>query len=457
MSSSRSELLAVALASLLTSCSLGAVQRTECEASACQAAFGFGSVCRDDGFCERVEPRPRCERTFPEDLFTRPEEHRDTIVIGSLMDRSLATQEARENAAELAIRSANDTGGLDGRPFGIVFCDIQENNAYDGLTREMAATDSARFLADELGLPAIIGPSASEDVQAVFLELQQTLVMSPSATGPALTAIDETAPTDRTPGLLWRTAPPDTIQASAIATDMRSRSVGSVAVIHATDAYGDGIAQAFFDAFGDAELLPFDNDSVLAEQIVLAGGLDVDEVLFVSSQTEEAAGFINAVAGNAGYDAKGIFLTDSAANADFVDATRGAMARWPQIRGTRPSLPSGPVYEIFASRYRTEFTEDPASFSFTAHAYDAAWLVLYGVAWAHHRENVISGQTIARGLRRISSGEAQTIQPSTFQPIVTAFSNGQSVDVSGASGALDYDPATEETSAPIEVWTVDDL
>lgn len=462
MSSSRSErALLVAAAALLASCSLGGVPRSECDPEGCQAAFGFGSVCGDDGFCRSVEPEPRCERTFPEDLFLRPELHRDRIVIGSLMDRSLATQEARENAAALAIRSANDQGGLGGRPFGIVFCDIQEANAIDSRTRTEAAVHTATFLANELRLPAIIGPSASEDVQAVFLALKQswqssthrTLVMSPAATGPGLTGIDVTMPTDDNPGLLWRTAPPDTIQASAIATDMRSRSVTEVAIIHSADAYGDGIAAAFQEAFGGGTLLPFSNQSELAEAIVAAGGSDADEVLFVSSQTSEAVGFVNAIASNTNYDDKGVFLTDSAANADFKRDTMGAMARWDQIRGTRHSLPSGPVYEIFASRYRTEFTDDPASFSFTAHAYDAAWLVLYGIAWAHHQEGAIDGTGIAVGLRHVSSGSRQTIQPSTFPAIVTAFANGESVDVNGASGELDYDPETEETTAPIEYWT----
>lgn len=468
MSSSRSErVLAALLASCvlgacsLGGCSLGAVQRTGCEAEDCQAAFGFGSLCGEDGFCQRVEASPRCTRTFPEDLFTRPLEHRDTIVIGSLMDRRLDTQRAREDAAEIAFRSANDTGGLDGRPFGIVFCNIAEDNALDSLTRQEAAVASAIYLAEELRVPAIIGPSSSADVQAVFLAVREhgTLVMSPAATSPALTAIDAQEPTDAAPGLLWRTAPPDTIQARAIVSDMRSRSVASVAVIHATDAYGEGIAQAFLDGFGDgATLLPFDNGSVLAEQVVVAGGLDVDEVLFVSSLTDEASGFINAIAGNAAYDDKGLFLTDSAANPDFVTDTSGSMARWPQIRGTRPSLPSGPVYEIFASRFRTEYMgRDPGPFSFTAHAYDAAWLVLYGIAWAHHQENAINGITIARGLRHVSSGTAHDIQPSTFQPIVSSFANGDGVDVSGASGTLDYDPATEETAGPTEVWTVADL
>lgn len=451
---------ALALSVLAAGCSLGTVPREACEADACQQAFGFGSVCGADGFCTRAPQSPRCTHTFPEDLLTRPESHRDTIVIGNLMDRSLATHVARENAAELAIRSANDTGGLDGRPFGVVFCTIEENNAFDSLTRQEAAVASARYLAEDLGLPAIVGPASSADTQAVFLALSDTgtLVISPSATSPALTGIDVTSPSDETPGLLWRTAPPDSLQARAIAADLQARGVTRIAVVHATDAYGDGIATELVSAFdGTLDLLPFDNDSVLAEQVVSAASMDVEEVLFVSSQTAQAAAFVNATAGLTGFDGKGIFLTDSAANADFVAATGGASARWPQIRGTRPQLPSGRVYDVFRSRYQTVFADDPEAYSFTAHAHDAAWLVLYGIAWSSAREGAISGLGIARGLRRVSGGAAQDVTPSAFQQIVAAFGRGEGVDVSGASGALDFDPSTEETEGVIELWTVDEL
>jgi hypothetical protein len=38
--------------------------------------------------------------------------------------------------------------------------------------------------------------------------------------------------------------------------------------------------------------------------------------------------------------------------------------------------------------------------------------------------------------------------------VVSAFRRGGEVNVSGASGELDFDPVTRDASAPIEVWTV---
>src|SRR5690606_38317170 len=125
-----------------------------------------------------------------------------------------------------------------GRELGIVFCTIEENTELDELARVDAALETADFLVHDLGVPAIIGPSSSSDVQAVFTALRDTgtLVISPAATSPALTDIDVTSPTDDTPGLLWRTAPPDSLPGAAIASDMSARAISKVAVIHAVGA-----------------------------------------------------------------------------------------------------------------------------------------------------------------------------------------------------------------------------
>lgn len=449
-----------ALAALATSCSLGTVSQDACETDGdCQQAFGFGAVCGEEGLCERAEPNPRCTRTYPDDLLGAPERYADTLVIGSLMDRSLETHEARERSAELAFTQANDSEGIEGRSVGIVFCTIEESSDFDSLSRTEAAVASAEYLVDSLGVPAILGPPASSDTQAVFTTIRDrgALVISPSATSPALTDIDTTSPTDESPGLLWRTAPPDSLQGTVIAGDMSMRGVSDVAVIHATGPYGEGLARQFELSFGgDVTLFPFDDTTARDTAISEAGAGAFDEVLFISSQTPDAVAFLNASALLSSYDGKGIFLTDSAANADFLGGTRSAAsARYPQIRGTRPSIPSGFVYDAFVAAYGAEYGgEDVSRFSFTAHSYDAAWMLVYGMAWALLQEDAIGGRAIARGLRRLSEGRELEVRPASFQAVIQAFREGAGVDLVGASGELDYAPDTEETAGPVDVWTV---
>jgi ABC-type branched-subunit amino acid transport system substrate-binding protein len=118
-------------------------------------------------------------------------------------------------------------------------------------------------------------------------------------------------------------------------------------------------------------------------------------------------------------------------------------------------LPEGSAYDAFVASYAVAYPDDDVTGrSFTAHSYDAAWLLACGAAWAHYQEGGISGLNIARGLRQLSSGVARNLQSDEWPPLLNAFEAGESVDVVGASGELDYDPITGETSGPIELWQI---
>jgi len=454
----------------LAGCSLGNTDVGECESTAqCRTAFGFGSVCSAEGFCEAAPVESRCASTFPPDLFDSPTEHADRIVFGNLMDRSLATHRARELSARLALKQANGEGGIAGRPLGLVFCTVEEDLEFDELSRMDAAVYTARYLVNTLELPGLIGPASSDDVQAVFLDLadRDIVIVSPSATSPALTPLDPEQVDDDNPGRLWRTAPPDSLQGAAIAFDMREPGAGreavvdEVAVIHAVGAYGEALSAVFAEEFtrlgGTATLTAFANENERDEAIATAATSGVDEVLFVSSQTEDSIDFMNAAAVNGGFDGKRIFLPDAAANSDLLQ--RADPARFPVVRGTRQA-PRDPaedlVYGQFVGAYAGEYGENVNQFSFTANAFDAAWLLAYGAAWALQQEGGLSGGGIARGLRRVSAGTSLDVVPSSWLPVLDEFREGVSVNLNGASGDLDFDPATEETSGRIQTWRIDD-
>ncbi len=441
----------------------------DCAISAeCHAAFGVGFVCNGDGLCDEVEPQPRCTQTYPAGLFDNRFQERGRIVIGNLMDRSNETHVARERSAQLAYEQANGEDGVDDRDFGAVFCTIEENEEFDGLSRADAAVAVAEFLADAVGVPAIVGPAASGDTQSVFQSLvgSGVLVISPSATSPALTELDPEVVSNDAPGLLWRTAPSDGLQGTVIADDMlrpgmgRAAAVSTVAVIHEVGAYGEGLfdvfARAFMDGGGQVvELHPFEDAGQLADAIADVGTSAVEEVLFISSQPDDIAAFLNSAGQLSGYDAKGIFLTDAAANPDVLSAANPA--RFDQVRGTRPApLNEGQdlVYASFIAAYTAKFQQDVRDYSFAANAYDAAWLLVYGAAWALFQEGGLSGINMARGLRRVSDGESIEVRPGGWVSVQQAFRDGRSINAAGASGPIDYDPDTEETAADIEVWQI---
>jgi hypothetical protein len=54
----------------------------------------------------------------------------------------------------------------------------------------------------------------------------------------------------------------------------------------------------------------------------------------------------------------------------------------------------------------------------------------------------------------VSEGEELEIRPTNWNPVKAQFKAGNIIDVLGASGELDFDPVTEETTAPIEIWRI---
>ncbi len=442
-------LLRVLVACTVVACTLGRPQVTPCrDVRDCREAFGWGTTCGDDGYCAPVELDERCDLVEPGDLFSQPEDHTDRIVFGSVYDRASFPLEMQSIA--LALRQANDNNGIDGRLFGLVQCNSGTDEASASLTDYLART---------LGVPAIVGPATSGRVEAAYRIASEvdTLVISPSATSPALTTLDGLRHTNQSPGLLWRTAPPDDLQGLVIAQDVAFRGKSTVAVIHETGPYGEGLADVFGQEFtGSVDRFPFSTPSE-RDAAILDVNADAayDEVLFVSSETRDIRQFLLGAA-TLGWD-RGIFLTDGAFDTDLLEAARtgGAIGLLPLIRGTHPAEPSGDVYQQFVASFAAAFSGlDATSSAFTPYAYDAAWLTAYGAAWAVSNEPDLGGTSLARGLRRVSRGPDLPIRPSSWSEIRATLEAGDPVDVQGASGTLDFDPQTEETSAPIDVWAV---
>lgn len=455
----RSSIALIALG--LVGCSLGNRALTPCSSGAeCREAFGFGSTCGDLGFCEGLDVPARCETTYPADLFIRPEDHADALVFGTLFDHNADLGNLQ--SVELAFDEANIGLGLDGREVALVHCDYQELTDYDNASRAEAVTSIIGFLADDVGVPGVVGPTGSQVVLDGWdaASSRSLFMISPSATSDELVTIDGETSTDEDPGLFWRTAPPDTDQAAAIVADLAERGVSTVAIIAQSGAYGDGLVDALRGPLGlpGDQVFTYANSNQLTAAIVDAGAVSgLEEVIFISSIRDDITGFLNGAATLAEYDAVDIFLTDTARNAEAFDVTPAAEDLIVRVRGTAPIADPGTAnvqstfYLAYSARYGTEASGD----SYNAFSYDAAWLTLYGAAWANSQEGAIEGTSIARGLRKVSSGPTVQLRAADWTSAQASFADGSTVDVRGASGELDFDPTTGETTNPIAVWVKD--
>ena len=457
----------VVLAALLGCSVVSSVDYAECtESAACRDAFGLGYTCGEAGLCEESEPFERCKAVFPSDLLDKPEDYRGVIVLGSLFDHTDKTGDTiLVNSASLAVLEANATGLADDRSFGIVHCDYQEDPKIDGMTSEEAATAAAAYLVDRLGAAAIIGPGTSGLAEAVYAELakpshaERALIISPSATSPSLTDIDE----DR-PGLFWRTAPPDSVLGARLAQYLKDEGITTAVVLYEGNTYGKGLAIALQSGFGSLALDEYQDPSEIPAKVVniadLNTGSDTFAVVFIASEVPHVTSFLNAAAVNDFYTKSGVktFFGDAAFNDDVITQTMlKAEAVYPHVRGVFPGEPGGPVYNLFRTTYNANpaFPEDAQASSYSAHTYDATWLAIYGAAWSYYQHGgEIKGRFMAEGLQNISQGDPYNIDSTTWNAIKTAFKAKRSINIRGASGELDYDPVTEETTAPVIRWTI---
>jgi len=447
-------LLATALA-----CSFGVTERVPCRSDDdCRDAFGWGHTCDADQLCATATLHPRCETT-PADLFEDRAAHQDDIVLGVLWRIESYPMEA--DAAKLAFLEVADAGGLDGRALSLVTCGIEEDPDVDDLDGETATSTIAEYLARDVGVAGSVGPTSSGESERAYAAASphDSLLISASATSPALTTMDGATCSDDTPGLFWRTAPSDELQGQVMADYLSEQGRSPVAVIYEEGAYGQGLATAFSASFsGEVQLQPYATSSAIPSYVVDLVDT-TPEIIFISSVHDDIVAFLNAMAdllADGGRVTDGLFLADGAYYTTILDAVEDPDAVLPLVRGTRPTADQDSLaYETFAAAFGAAFPgSDAREASFAANAYDAAWMLLYGVAWASYQEDRIGGENVARGLRQLSSGDSIDIRYTNWNPVRAAFEAGDSVDIRGASGELDYDTTTCETSAPIEIWAV---
>ena len=448
------------LLTLLTGCILGP-KPDSCTTNAdCRDAFGFANVCGEDGYCAAVDVNPRCTTTWPEDLFRKPENYGDHLILGSIFN--MPFDEKQRLSAELAVRNAwdaQDADGAYGRYVAIVHCDNSENLDYDDLDSVSAAGAAAAFLVDELGIQAIIGPSTSDESFSVFDAASPggAITISPSATSPDLTELGG-YPTPDAPGLFWRTSPPDDLQAYVIARDLLDRGVTRIAILYEESSYATSLADAVTAGFeGGGRTITsrsYSNGTELANLIAPTFEDPDSEVVFLTGETADVVTFLDGAANNPDNIGRNIFLADAAADAVLFDVGLGA-ALLPTVRGTRPQVPQGTRFDSFSNNYLTVYGESPDDSVYTSYAFDAAWLALYGAMWADVNGVPLSGDAVGTGILQLTEGPITEIGYFTIAEVRAAFERGETVNIEGASGSLDFDPVTGEVSNPIEVWVVD--
>lgn len=415
---------------------------------------GMGGTGGMDGPLVRPEA---CVNTYAVDDEALLDPTADVVRVGMLMPTTGDLGPvglAIEQAAALAAEEINENGGIDGTPIGIIACDTQ--------TDPDQAQAMAQWLVEIARVPAILGPATSSGSIQVFNNVARgsgTLMISPSATSPAISNLDDD-------GLMWRTVPSDAIQGRAIFEYLQTRGYQKIAMIYLNDAYGQGLLDAVQTPLCDgaagcgpdvfnAQPYTAEADGTVSNQDVngLMDGLTEfgPDVLIFVGFVEAGTSILNTAA-RSGFDDIPVVLTDGMQNADIAtNITSTPLKR--NIIGTAPASPAGAVYQGFSTRYRGKWGADPQVYN--AQAYDAMYLL--GFAMSAAAEAGINGARIARNLTRVSSGEAVRAAPGDWNKGVSALrmADDSTFDFQGTSGPLNFDNRLGEAAADIEGWYLD--
>ncbi|MCH8176796.1 MAG: ABC transporter substrate-binding protein, partial [Proteobacteria bacterium] len=143
------------------------------------------------------------------------------------------------DGAELAMSEASKSGSfLDGSTIVAIRGDSTCIDA-------AAATATAERLITSDGVVAIMGADCSGVTTAVVNNVavpNGVVMVSPSATSPALSTIDDK-------GYFFRTAPSDARQGQVLADILKARGINEVALTYTNNDYGKGLADSFTKAF----------------------------------------------------------------------------------------------------------------------------------------------------------------------------------------------------------------
>lgn len=489
------------LALLAAGCSLGNVSPAECTADTqCAAAFGAGSTCdKGTGYCSAssgcqsghdcrklqgggacvegacVDTAPKdaaCSTAYPEGILDKKLVGKDApLLIGSIFSLSAAHDQALTESIKLAVSEMNQNPVVGISQVGVVFCD---NVAPGDVDADKHAID---YLAGTLGVPYIVGPLTSGDSLKLLAEMIEkkypSVIISPSATSPALSfAQKKLASTDAFP-LFWRTCPSDELQGLVLARDVIGKipAIQTVTVLHINDPYGSGFADVFASAFSSdptaVRLVPYDAAALTdpAQVTALIDAADKkgsDAVLLIALHGSVALQLITAMQGKS-IASKPFFFTDGVKDADLVDP---AVPTWiktilANAQGTAPAPPTSQLLGTFTQHLAAFAPSIDLSTSFLPHAYDATYVGGFGVLWAMQGGTSTNwdGRDVATGMSKLSPPPAnQTLFPLNGQNAwISApgpLADPGYIDVAGTSGDLDFNPTKGEAPGPVEVWKI---
>lgn len=436
-------------------------------------AGGAPSVCRrSDGACQPVLSEDCVE-------VAGPIANDNAIVIGSLLPLTGTLADVGvpvQRSLDLALNEINAVGaGLpmagsaDRRPLVVVKCDEGKD--------PIRATS---HLVKDVGITALIGPFNSGVALRAAPEVTVpagVLMLSPGATAPSLALVGGGS-------LVWRTAASDVHQARALTrlipvVEAEHRveweipdapeGVVKVAMIVRGDSSGIELAQAMIESgltFNGRSLAgngPFFArrdypDPAVEPNVDYAGIVDFlvqfqPNIVILLTGAEGASQIVLPLEQRwpTGVAQPWYVVSHGARTRSLLEVAKANDEIRRRVRGTVPERPN-PQFDAFDLAFRGAY-QAPANIYGMAQAYDAAYLLAYGIVAGGAP---VTGASIGSGLKRMSSGPPVAVGPGPrlSETFATLAEPGSTISFLGAAGAYRFDPATGESPFDVDVWCI---
>lgn len=339
-----------------------------------------------------------------------------------------------QTGVELAIQHINEAGGVLGQPVVFVTGDTQVDT-----TQGVA---EARRLVEIENVAAIVGPLSSTVTIAVAETVTgaaRVPTISPSATSPGVSAANDD-------GYLFRSTVSDAAQGPVLADLAVAEGFDNVAVLFINDAYGQGLAEAFENAYGGTVTSASYEDgaaSYISELQSVAGG--GAEVLVAIGFPTQAQLFIREALENDIFN-KFLFV-DGTKSQDLIDAIGAEFLNG--FKGTAPAAADTAAAQAWNDAYIAEYGELP-TLPFVREAYDAT----IAIALAAELAGSTDGAAIRDALVRVASPPGATFVPGAdgVAAALAAVRDGDDINYEGAATTLDWNADGDVTSGIIGIW-----
>ena len=364
------------------------------------------------------------------------------LKIGFLADFSGPLAEfgpAIQTGVELAIKHLNDAGGVLGHDVVLVIGDT-------GLDPTQA-TEEARRLIEVEGVHAIVGPLASSITLAVAESVASPAgvpVISPSATSPQLTIAEDN-------DYLFRSTTSDAAQGPVLAQLAADQGLHNVGVIYLNDPYGQGLADAFAQAWGgDVNLVSIEDGQASYLSELQQAASNGAQALIAIAFPQQAEVFLREALEQGLFDH--FLFVDGTKSQDLIDSIGADYLNG--MQGTAPAAgPESDSLRAFNAAYEAEYGE-LSPLPFIREAYDAA----IAIGLAAELAGSVDSEAVRGQLRAAAAppGDTYAAGADGIAEALDAIRSGNQINYAGAATSLDWDDNGDVTSGYIGVWQYSD-